>query len=275
MTVVETATLSGPMTTDLTPALYPIRVTHLHRFPVQHYAEHRSYLWYVDIDDLPRLPRWAAPFARFHAADHFHSAPGNTLRDRVDAFLTRNGVSIPGGRVTALLMPRVLGRSFSPLSLFWCHDSAGVVRCVIAEVQDLRGGRRAFLLPAAEDVPAPVTDGLGGAPLVDDGYFLVRVPRPTEALDIAISLHRNDHAAMVTTWRGPRRRATLGQVLLMQVTHPLAPQIARLTLWWQSLVLRWRGLPAAQRPQRSHRIAGRSVQPTAGWGAKTHSWATS
>ena len=31
-------------------ALYPTRVTHLHRSPVQHYAEHRSYTWYVDLD---------------------------------------------------------------------------------------------------------------------------------------------------------------------------------------------------------------------------------
>ena len=52
-----------------TPSLYPIRLTRLHRTPA-HYAEHRSYLWYVDVDDLPQLPRWLAPFARFEAADH-------------------------------------------------------------------------------------------------------------------------------------------------------------------------------------------------------------
>lgn len=263
--------------TEFTPGVYPIRVTHLHRSPVQHYAEHRSYSWYVDVDDLPRLPAWARPFARFEAADHLDGAPGDTLRQRVDSFLARNGVFIPGGRVTALLMPRVLGRAFSPLSLFWCQDSAGVTRCVIAEVQNVRGERRAFLLPAAEDGPTAVAKGLTDAPFAgDDGYFLVRVPRPAEALDIAISLHRDNHAALVATWRGSRRRASLGQVLLLQFTNPFAPQMARLSMRFQSLVLRVRGLPPAARPERKARVARRTVPAQAtGWGAKNHSWAAS
>lgn len=261
----------------LTPALYPTRVTHLHRSPVQHYAEHRSYSWYVDIEELPRLSPWVRPFARFEAADHLEGAAGDTLRQRVDAFLARHGVFIPGGRVTALLMPRVLGRSFSPLSLFWCHDAAGAVRCVIAEVQSVDGGRRAYLLPAAEDGPAAVAEGLKDAPFAgEDGYFLVRLPRPDENLDMTVSLHRDNHAALVATWRGTRRRATTWQVLLLQLSHPLAPQLARLSMRLQALVLRWRGMPAAPRPVQPERVAQRPVHaPVNGWGAKTRSWAAS
>jgi len=264
-------------TTQVTPALYPIRVTHLHRSPVQHYAEHRSYSWYVDVDDLPRLPRWVRPLARFEAADHFEGASTDTLRQRVDAFLARHGVFIPGGRVTALLMPRVLGRAFSPLNLFWCQDSAGVTRCVIAEVQNVSGQRRAFLLPSAEDEPTAVPQGQTDAPFAgDDGYFLVRVPRPAENLDIAISLHRDNHAALVATWRGSRRRAGVGQLLLLQVTNPLAPQMARLSMRFQALLLRWRGLPPAPGVERNERVTRRAVHaPAPGWGAKNHSWATS
>ena len=117
-----------------TPALCPTRVTHLHRSPVQHYGEHRSYSRYVDVDELPRLSWWVRPFARFEAADHFDGTPGDTLRDRVDAVLARHEVFLPGGRITALLMPRVMGRSFNPLSLFWCHYATGELRCIVAEI---------------------------------------------------------------------------------------------------------------------------------------------
>lgn len=263
----------------MTPALYPTRVTHLHRSPVQHYAEHRSYSWYVDVDDLPRLPWWVRPFARFEASDHFEGTPDQTLRQRIDAVLARHGVFLPGGRVTALVTPRVLGRAFNPLSLFWCHDAAGELRCVLAEVQDVRGGRNAYLLPAAEDGPAAVSEELRGAPFATaDGYFLVRVPRPDEKLDLTISLHRDNAAAMVATWRGARRRASLGRVMLLQLTHPLAPQMARLSVMFQHLVLRWHGHPAAKpaaipTPAKPARTSVRSA--TSGWGAKTHSWATS
>ena len=284
MTSVETTGTSQPGAgvtfrppPDVTPAVYPIRVTHLHRAPVQHYGEHRSYSWYVDIDDLPQVSWWLRPFARFEAADHLDGAPDHTLRHRVDAFLARHGVHLPGGRVTALLMPRVLGRAFNPLSLFWCQDSTGITRCVIAEVQDVDGQRRAFLLPAAEVGPAAVTDELRGAPFAGDGgYFLVRVPRPDEALDLTVSLHRSNQAALVATWRGSRRRASAGQVLLLQLTNPLAPQMARLGLRVQAMLLRWRGMQMSPRSLTAGPATRNSTHARAGgWAAKSHSWATS
>ncbi len=219
------------------PALYPTRVTHLHRSPVRHYGEHRSYSWYVDIDDLPRLPGWLRPFARFEAADHLDGSPQDTLRQRVDAFLARNGMPLPGGRVTALLMPRVLGHSFAPLSLFWCHDAGGVLRAVIAEVQDVDGARSAHLLPPGDDDPV----ALNGASHA--GYYLLRAPRPGDDLDLTLSLHSDQQAAMVATWRGSRRSATAARVLWQQVITPLAPQRAALSMRMQSLLLRRRTVP--------------------------------
>lgn len=262
----------------LTPALYPTRVTHLQRSPVHYYAEHRSYSWYVDIDDLPRVPRWLRPFARFEAVDHLDGAPQDTLRQRVDTFLARHGIFLPGGRVNALLMPRVLGRSFTPLSLFWCHDAGGSLRCVIAESQTTRGGRHAYLLPPAEDGPTAVTDALAAPPFTDDtGYFLVRAPRPGDALDLTVSLHRDHHAALVATWRGERREATVGQILRLQFTAPLAPHMAELNMRLRALMLRLRGAGqaprATHRPDRDH--VRQSQSQSGGWSTGNRSWAPS
>lgn len=268
---VETA-----LTSTTAHGLYPMRITHLHRSPVRHYAEHRSYGWYVDIDNLPHTARWLRPFAGFEAADHLDGAPGETLRQRVDAFLARHGALIPGGRVTALLMPRVLGRTFTPLSLFWCHDAAGAVRCVIAEAQSTDGSRRAYLLPAAEDGPAAVAEGLREAPLAGGGgYFLVRLPRPAETLDLTVSLHRDGHAALVATWRGARRPISAVQVLLLQLTNPLAPHLGRLGLRLQAQLLRLRGLSAAARGPLPEPAGRRAVHTAAPWVPNAPSWATS
>jgi len=274
------ANVTTHVETDTTPALYPTRVTHLHRSPVHHYAEHRSYSWYVDIDELPRLPWWLRPFARFDGADHFTGGPNETLRQRVDAFLATHDVFLPGGRITALLLPRVLGRAFNPLSLFWCHDAAGALRCVVAEVQDTHGERTAYLVPPGEDSPVPVAGALRDAPAHnDDGYFLVRVPQPGEKLDLTVSQHRDNHAAMVATWRGDRRRASTGQILLMQLAHPLAPQMAVFSMRFQALVLRMRGLSAPPRAvaQQPDRIPQTTTVHSAasGWTGHSRSWAPS
>lgn len=257
-------------------ALYPTRVTHLHRFPVRHYGEHRSYGWYVDLDDLPRLPRWLRPFARFEAVDHFSGAPTDTLRQRVDAFLARNGMFLSGGRVTALLMPRVLGQSFNPLSLFWCHDCEGVLRAVVAEVQTVDGQRRARLLPVADDGPLTVSPSTAHAPFAGaDGYFVVRLPEPGDTLDLTVALHHDNRPAMVATWRGRRTPATTARILALQVSTPLAPLAVKVGMRYQALMLRLLGAPKPDRcidpqPERT----AQNVPATA-WTANSRSWASS
>lgn len=260
----------------LTPALYRTRITHLRRSPVHHYAEHRGYSWYVDVDDLPRLPGWLRPFARFEAVDHLHGAPQDTLRQRVDAVLAEHGIHLPGGRVTALLMPRVLGRAFNPLSLFWCHDADGTLRCVIAEAQNLSGERHAYVLPPEQDSPVMVTKNFYVSPFTGvDGYYLVRVPRPDQKLDLTMSLHRENQPALVATVRGTRRRASIGQILRLQFSAPLAPQMAAFSMRMQNLILRLRGVPVIPRPaEEIPRVPQAiSVQPaTPGWTTTNCSW---
>jgi DUF1365 family protein len=237
----------------LTPAIYRTRITHLRRAPVHHYFEHRSYSWYVDLDELPRLPRWLRPFARFDAADHFDGGPDDTLRQRLDAFLARHDVYLPGGRITALLQPKVLGYVFNPMSLYWCHDAAGVLRCVVAEVHNTYGGRHGYLLPPDEDRPVMVMKKLYVSPFNDlDGYYLVRAPRPDEDLNVTVSLHRENQPAFVATVRGPRRKATIAQVLRLQLVAPLAPRMVALGIRVQGITLWLRRVPVVPREKVLH-----------------------
>ena len=110
------------------PALYRTTIGHRRQAPVHHEFEFRSSSWYVDVDDLPKLPWWLRPFARFEAEDHFDDGPADSLRQRVDACLAAHDIDLGGGTVTAVLQPRVLGYVFNPLSLYWCHDATGRLR---------------------------------------------------------------------------------------------------------------------------------------------------
>ena len=233
----------------LRTALYRTRITHLRRAPVHHYFEHRSYSWYVDVDRLPRLPRWLRPFARFDARDHFEGEPNDTLRERIDAFLADRGVDLRGGTVTALLQARVLGYVFNPLSLYWCHDADGVLRHVVAEVHNTYGGRHAYLLPPDSGQPAMVMKKLYVSPFNDvDGYYLVRAPRPDSQLNVTISLHRENQPAFVATMRGDRRRASIGEIIRLQLVAPLAPLMGALGIRVQGITLWLRRVPLVPRP---------------------------
>ena len=234
----------------LTPALYRTRITHLRRAPVHHYFEHHGYSWYVDIDRLPQLPRCLRPFARFDASDHLDGAPNDSLRERIDAFLVERGIDLHGGRITALMQAKVLGYVFNPLTLYWCHDTQGVVRHIVAEVHNTYGGRHAYLLPPHDDHPAMVRKRLYVSPFNDvDGYYLVRAPLPDAELDVRISLHRDNQPAFVATMRGTRRSASIGELLKLQIVAPLAPLMGAIGIRVQGVTLWLRRVPVVARPE--------------------------
>jgi DUF1365 family protein len=227
------------------PYLYRTRITHLRRAPVHHYFEHSAYSWYVDVDELPRLPRWLRPFARFDARDHLDGAHGDSLRTRVDAFLRERDIDLAGGRITALLQARVLGYEFNPVSLFWCHDRHGALRHVVMEMHNTRGGRHAYLLPPGAGSMA--MKKLRVSPFTGaDGYYLVRAPRPGADLDVAVSLHRDNEPAFVATIRGSRRRGGVAELMRMQAVAPMAPLMGALEFRVQNLTLRLRRVPVVK-----------------------------
>lgn len=234
------------------PAIYRTRITHLRRSPVHHYFEQRGYSWYVDLDHLPNLPRWLRPFATFAAADHFCAPPPagveDTLRHRVDAFLAGHGIDLRGGRVTALLQARVLGYVFNPISIYWCHDAAGTLRHVIAEVHNTYGGRHAYLLPPTGEASVAVKKALYVSPFNEvDGYYLVRAPRPDDTLDVRISLHREQVPAFVATLSGDRHGAGLAQLLKLQLVAPLAPLMGAMWIRIHGITLWARRVPVVPR----------------------------
>jgi DUF1365 family protein len=231
----------------LTPAIYRTTVTHNRHAPVRHSFEYRSYSWYVDVDELPVLPWWLRPFARFDAADHFAGRPGESLRERVDAFLADHRVFMSGGRVTALLQARVLGYVFNPISVFWCHDRDGVLRHVIAEVHNTYGQRHAYLLPPA-DRPVLVTKRFYVSPFNPvSGHYLVAAPRPGRQVDLMVTLCGDGRPAFVATMRGTRQPATVRHVARMQLVAPLAPLMGALRIRIQGIRLWLRRVPVVAR----------------------------
>ena len=235
------------LTQTLTPAIYRTTITHSRRATVHHSFEYRSYSWYVDVDDLPRLPWWLRPFARFRAEDHFADPPHGSLRDRLSTFFADRDLAVPEGRITALLQARVFGYVFNPLSVFWCHDRDGQLSHVIAEVHNTYGERHAYLLPPA-DLPVVTAKEFYVSPFFQvDGYYLVQAPRPGSEVDITVALHRDERPAFTARLHGQRHPATNKQVAIMQVISPLAPLLVAARIRIQGIKLWLRRVPVVAR----------------------------
>ncbi|QNS08312.1 DUF1365 domain-containing protein [Streptomyces xanthii] len=228
-------------------ALYPCTITHVRARPTRYTLRHRTYLWLVDPDHLPRLPWPLRVLARFDARDHF-GGDRPTIRAGLDAFLARNGLRLDGGMVTMLTQARVFGYVFNPLTVYWCHGPDGGVRYVVAEVHNTYGGRHCYLLRPAPDGSASTAKQFYVSPFFAvDGHYRMRLPLPRQSLDLTVHLDRSEGRAFSARVRGERRSATAAQLLRLAVRHPLSPLAAAAAIRFHGVRLYLRGLPVQPR----------------------------
>ena len=232
----------------MTAALYPCEITHVRALPARRGFRYRSYLWLVDLDDLPRLPPPLRPLARFAARDHLGD-PAGSLRGNVDAYLARRGIGLAGGRVLMLGHARTLGYVFNPLTVFWCYRADGALAAVIAEVHNTYGERHAYLLRP---------DGRGRAEADKDFYvspflpvagrYRLLLPEPAGTLRLGVTLRIDGRPVLVASVTGQRRDYTPWRLLGCAARHPWVTGQVTALIRWQGIRLRLRGLPVVPRP---------------------------
>ena len=229
-------------------AIYRTAISHERRTPLHNAFTYRSYSWYVDVDHLPQLPRLLRPLAGFRVEDHLGD-PDGTLRGNVERYLDIQGIGLDGGRIMMLASARVFGHVFNPLSVFWCHDATGNLRCVIAEVHNTYGQRHCYLLETDSTGRAIVPKSFYVSPFNDvDGQYRMKLPEPGERLAASIVLEREGHRPFVATMDGVRREATLPHILSAALAVPLAPLRVAAQIRWQGIRLWARRLPVIKRP---------------------------
>jgi len=214
-------------------ALYRAELTHERRVAPARRFRHRTYLWLVDLDDLPRLPWWLRPLAGFDARDHLGD-PRRSIRANLDAWLAEHGVELDGGRVLMLAQARVLGHVFNPISVFWCHRRDGSLACVVAEVHNTHHQRHRYLLHPDTAGRADTAKTFPVSPFLPmGGDYVMRLPEPGARLALTVTLRQHGHTPLVATVRGTRTPATQGALVRSTVTLLTSTLIRRhgIALW--------------------------------------------
>ncbi|MGW0178872.1 DUF1365 domain-containing protein [Nocardia sp. NPDC003345] len=231
----------------MTARLVYTTIDHVRHTPVRHRFRYRSYSWLVDLDDMPRLPRWLRPLAGLHAADHLGD-PGGSLRGNIGDFAAAHGIDLTGGRVTMLTNARVLGYVFNPLTVYWCRDRRDIPVCVVAEVHNTYGRRYSYLLRTDSRGHATATKQFYVSPFNDvSGEYRMLLPEPGTDLHLSIVLRR-DRPVLTASVSGRCRPATTGAILRAALVMPLAPLAVAARIRIQGVRLWLRGLPVVTRP---------------------------
>lgn len=134
--------------------LYQTRVFHRRHAPRVHELNYRATYLLVDVDALPTLDRELrlfgynrrAPFSLHDRDFGPPDGPVRPLRDYLDGLMRTQGINPDGQRFRLLTLPRVLGRSFNPISVaFMSSKEDDAVQAVVYEVHNTFGERHAYV----------------------------------------------------------------------------------------------------------------------------------
>lgn len=238
-------------------ALYAGRIRH-RRFGG---PEHRfSYpVWYllVDLDELDLLDRRLRGFGVNRWApvgfdDRDHMGPeARPLRAKLAAWFALQKEEAPAGRVLLLASPRVLGRVFNPISLYFCHDREDRLSWVVAEVNNTFGEAACYLLPAqgAGVVRHEAEKAFHVSPFQPvRGSYRFRVTPPGERLAVHIDVLRDGGRAFDATLTAVRLPLTAGALAARVARHPFNAARTVGLIHWQALRLWLKKAPFFAKP---------------------------
>lgn len=216
---------------------------------------------YVLIDaearlDAPRLfSRNRAGLVALHDADHGGPKGAGRGAPWVREVLERAGLApVTGGRLLLLAQPRIMGHVFNPVSFWLCHDAAGALRAVIAEVSNTYGDRHSYLCRTDDLRPIDAADTLHAQKIFHvspfqpvNGEYRFNFDIRADRLSIRIDYQR-DGGGLVATLTGTRRPLSSAALIRALLRRPFGSRRVLALIHWQALKLWWQGARFRPRP---------------------------
>jgi uncharacterized protein len=242
-------------------ALYFGDVMHARLKPIGHRFSYRVMSLLIDLDRLDTADRQSPLFGvnraalySFHEADH-GERDGSRLRAYAQCRAAERGIDLTGGRVLLLCYPRLLGYTFNPLSVYFCHRADGELALIIYEVRNTFGDIYAYALPIK---PGEISDA--GVRQQQDKLFYVspfiemamryhfRVSPPAERVKLRILETDREGPLLAATFNGRRRALTSAALLRSFFSLPLVTLKIVAAIHWEALRLWLKGARLVPRP---------------------------
>jgi DUF1365 family protein len=244
---------------SLRSTVYVGSVLHRRLRPRPHRLRYRVFWLLLDLDEIDRLPRDLRLFSHnrfnavgFHDRDHGDGS-GTPLRAQVERHLTAAGITLNGGAIQLLCMPRIFGYGFNPLSVYFCYYLDGPLAAVLYEVHNTFGERHTYLIPVERDAGAVVDQSCDKAfyvsPFMDmDMAYAFRVSAPDQKVTVAIRAADKEGPLLVAALSGHRVALTDAALLRLLATHPLLTLKVIGAIHWHALQMLLKGYRPRPRP---------------------------
>lgn len=254
------------MRQTLPPALtlYDGKVMHARLKPVGHRFSYKIASILIDLDQLAQAGKTSAVFSvnranfvAFHEKDH-GARDGSCLRSHVDKLLRNAGVA-RAKRITLLCYPSVLGFTFNPLAVYFCHDADEAVTALIYQVHNTFGESHSYVEPvlpgqaSAAGIRQQRNKRFHVSPFLGmDLKYRFRVKPPAEEVALRILELDADGPILAAMFHGVKQPATTKAFLLAVLKTMGIPwkvvfgiHFEAFRLWLKGVKLQNRPLPPA------------------------------
>lgn len=182
----------------------------------------------------------------WHPSDHGRrdgSDPLLWLRSQ----LVRFGQTKANGEVWLQTFPRVFGFVFNPVSFWYCFDSEGGLRAVLAEVSNTFGERHCYLIAHRDQRPIQAGDEFRCDKVFHvspffpvDGAYRFRFVLGQDDLQVSIVYGTDTQTRLVATISGSLLPWTNGQLLSAVARHGWMTVGVVARIHWQAALLYFR-----------------------------------
>ena len=229
--------------------------------PIGHRFSYRVMSLLIDLDRLDAADRQSALFGvnraalySFNEADH-GARDGSSLRLYAQRCAAEHGVDLTGGRVLLLCYPRLLGFTFNPLSVYFCHRAGGELALVIYEVRNTFGDIHAYALPvqpgelSAAGLRQEQEKLFSVSPFIEMAMrYHFRVSLPRKQVKLRILETDREGPLLAATFIGTRRGLTNAALLRAFFALPLLTFKIVAAIHWEALRLWLKGARLVPRP---------------------------
>ncbi|MDO9297629.1 DUF1365 domain-containing protein [Bradyrhizobium sp.] len=239
-------------------ALYVGAVTHRRVRPKVHQFRYRAFWLLIDLDEVTALTARLKLFShnRFnlfalHEADLGDGSP-TPLRIQAERLLAEAGIEIAGGAIRLLCMPRTLGYSFNPISIYYCHRPGGELAAIIYEVHNTFGERHSYVAAIeanSDEIRQNCRKVFYVSPFMDmDLAYHFRLTEPAERVAVGINASKDGERVLHASLAGLRRELTDRALLRIFLAIPLITAKVTLAIHWEALRLWLKGMRMRTRP---------------------------
>ncbi|WP_235697791.1 DUF1365 domain-containing protein [Cupriavidus metallidurans] len=228
-------------------------VMHERLRPVRHRFVYPVFCLRLNLDALPRLRRWWFGVDRWRLLSlrrrDYGPRDGSELAPWMRARLREAGVHADG-EIWLQTFPRVFGYAFNPVSFWLCHDRAGDLRALLAEVNNTFGERYAYLMAASDGGPILPAATLHCRKVLHvspfcrvEGHYEFRVRTTPDTAFVGITYHDADGPLIRTAIGGRILPFARGAVLGALSRQPWMALAVVVRIHWQALRLWLRHVP--------------------------------